>query len=124
VAGSIWFDPNSTYGSSQNWWSTPLVKDFLSPDVPQGEFMAYLSNNGLGGFDRKSQFGQSLYGKTQSGYQAAILNNPGLSYRDYLNTHLGGNAFGDAYNAATPEQRGEGGVARNLGGRARFYGRG
>jgi hypothetical protein len=126
MAGSIWYDPNSSYGdpNGQNWWDTGLSRDFLAPTIPQGEFTAYLSNNNLGGFDRQSQFAQSLYGKTQSGYQAAMLNNPGLSYRDYLNTYLGGNAFGNLYNAATPEQRGEGGAARQFGGNARLYGRG
>ena len=124
--GSIWYQSGNTYGDAQgrNWWETPLGRDFLSPTIPQGEWTAYLSNNNLGGFDRKSQFAQSLYGKSQGGYQAALLNNPGLSYRNYLNQFLGGGGLDNAYNEATPEQRGEGGVARNYSGRARLYGRG
>lgn len=117
-----WYDPGSMYGSTQNWWDTPLSRDFLAPTVPQGEYLAYLTNNNLGGFDRRSQFGQSLYGKSRTGYEASLLNNPGLSYRNYLNTHLGN--VGSLYDTLTPEQRGEGGVARNFAGRARMIGRG
>lgn len=124
--GSFWYNPQSTYGDQmgRNWWDTPLSRDFLSPTVPQGEYTAYLANNNLGGFGRRDQFAQGLYGKSQSGYQAALLNNPGLSYRNYLNTYLGGNGLSNLYDQATPEQRGEGGVARNLSGRARMLGRG
>jgi hypothetical protein len=122
--GSFWYQAGNTYGdpNGQNWWTTPLGRDFLSPTIPQGEYTAYLANNNLGGFDRRSQFAQGLYGKSQSGYQAALLNYPGLSYRDYLNTHLGN--MNTLYDQATPEQRGEGGVARNFSGRARLFGRG
>jgi hypothetical protein len=119
---NFWYAPSSTYGSGQNWYDTPFSSQFMSPQVPQGEYLAYLTNNNLGGFDRRSQFAQGLYGKSQQGYQAAALNNPTLSYRDYLNQHLG--SVGGLFDTLTPEQRGEGGVARNFGGRARLYGRG
>ena len=106
--------PGSAYG-------TDYVRDYLSPEVPRGEYETYLSANGLGGFNRQSQFAQSLYNRTQQGYQAATLQNPNLSYRDYLNTHLGGNFFQNALAAATPEARGE--SPNRFVGRARVVGR-
>lgn len=124
MTGNIWYDPSSTYGSSQNWLTTPFVEQFVDEQVPQGTFFAYLTGQGLGGFDRASQFGQSLYGKSRTGYQAAQRNNPGLTYRAYLDQFLGPNAIQDQYLGATPEQRGEGGAARQYAGRARFIGRG
>jgi hypothetical protein len=120
--GNPWYDPGSSYGSSQNWFTTPFSRDYMSPQVPQGEFMAYLSNNGLGGFDRASQFGQSLYGKSQSGWQAAKLNNPELSYRDYLNQYLGGNGIRNIWAGMSPDQRGE--QPGRYMGHATFRGRG
>jgi hypothetical protein len=122
--GNIWYNPQSTYGGTQNWLDTPFVKDFVDNQVPQGTYFGYLTNQGLGGFDRKSQFGQGLYGRSRTGYDAAQRNHPGLTYRDYLDQHLGPNAIANAYTDATPDQRGESGVARNFMGRGRLYGRG
>ena len=121
---NLWYDPQSTYGSSQNWIQTPFVRDYVDPQVPQGTFFSYLTGQGLGGFDRASQFGQSMYGKSRTGYEAAQRNDPGLTYRSYLDQFLGPGAIQNAYLGASPEQRGESGVARNFGGRARLIGRG
>lgn len=57
-------------------------------------------------FDRRSQFLRSLYGNTQSGYQASLMNNPNLSYRDYLTDYFADT--GDTLWASlSPQQRGE-----------------
>jgi hypothetical protein len=98
------------FGADRSYYHTPFVRDFVSPQVPRGEFERWLGSTATGGnaggFDRKSQFLRSLYGQTQSGYQAALLNNPGLTYRDYLQKH-----FADTGNklwaGLSFEQRGE-----------------
>lgn len=119
--GNIWYDPSSSYGGAQNWYTTPFVKDFVDPQVPQGTYFGYLTNRGLGGFDRASQFAQSLYGRSRTGYEAAQRNSPGLTYRNYLDQYLG-NGIRDAWLGATPEQRGE--RPAYFGGRSRLIGRG
>lgn len=121
---NVWFSPGSFYGGQQDWSTTPFTLDFVDPQVPQGVFLSYLSGQGLGGYGRQSQFAQSLYGRTQTGYQAAERNNPGLTYLNYLNQQFGDNGFQNLYAGLTPEQRGESGVARNFQGRARMLGRG
>lgn len=98
---------NPLNGAPQNWYNTPLVRDDLSQTMPQGEFERYLSTAGFGGFGNEDQWARSLYGRTQQGYQAAELNNPNLSYRDYL-TGLGSDWLRTAYANLTPNQRGGG----------------
>ena len=103
------FDPGSTYGGTAGWDTTPLVKDYLDPQIPQGVYTGFLANQGLGGFDRQSQWARGLYGQTQSGYQAALRQNPALTYNDYLRQQFGGSGggFGDMWAGLAPEQRGE-----------------
>lgn len=111
MAGSPFFDKTSTYGSSggARWNETPFVRDNLDYQIPSGVYMSYLAQSGLGGLDRLSQFAQGLYGKTQSGYQAALRVNPSLSYLKYLNTQFGGHARGinDIWAGLSPDEKGE-----------------
>ena len=100
-------NPDSTYGSNQNWYNTPFVKDNLSPQNPQGEFERYLSKAGMGGLDRIGQAARSLYDRTQTGYAGASLNNPDLSYRAYLNDMLGANFLRNQIAGMSAMQRGE-----------------
>jgi hypothetical protein len=108
-------DYNSFTGGTQ--YFTPFVENFVSPQVPRGEFERWLGTQNVGGpaggggqlngFNRQAQFYRSLYGQTQNGYQAALLNNPALSYRNYLQDYFGNGQAADLWNALTPQQRGE-----------------
>lgn len=100
------FDPFSQYGGSQPWQDTSLVKDYIEPDIPQGVYTDFLSQNGFGGMDKRNSWGRSLYGQTQSGYQAAITRNPNLSYRDYLSQQFP-TGLNNIWAQMTPGQRGE-----------------
>lgn len=106
-SGSNYGGKNLVSGQAQDWYDTDAVKYFFSGSpTEKGTFLRYLQQQGAGGFDRRSLFGQSLYGRTAQGYEAAQQSNPDLLYRDYLNT-LGGNFVSDIWKSLTPEQRGE-----------------
>lgn len=98
------FDPTSLYGGTQNWYDTDFSRSYISPNVPRGEFEKYLTEQGFGGETRRDQYTRGQYGRTQSGYEAALLTNPLLRYADYLRT-LGG--FDGLWQGLTPDQRGE-----------------
>ena len=100
------FDPSNTYGGTQDWLNTPLVRDYIEPDIPQGTYTDFLSQNGFGGMDRRNQWARSQYGQTQSGYQAAVTRNPNLSYRDYLSQQFP-TGLNEMWAGLTPGQRGE-----------------
>lgn len=101
------YNPNSTYNGTQNWYETPFVKNNLSPQNPQGEFERYLSKAGMGGLDRVGQAARSLYDRTQAGYSAASLNNPDISFRSYLNDTLGSTFLRDQIAGMSASQKGE-----------------
>ncbi len=102
------FLPGGSYGwPGGGAYETPFVRDYLSPDVPRGEYETYLTNNNLGGLTRRDDAARGMYDRTQSGYQAAVLQNPMLTYRDYLNTHLGADFFQNALAGMTPNQLGD-----------------
>ena len=92
---------NPITGLPQDWYDTPLSQQ---ADLPYGEFERFLSNQGFGGFDNRSQWARSMYNRSSSGYDAAQLSNPDLTYRDYLNTLTG--QLDDAWASLTPDQRG------------------
>ena len=132
--GLPFYNPNSTYNAPlttpgngspgvPTWYDTPIVTDpgsGISANLPQGEFERYLASQGLGGFDRSSSNARAMYGRTRQGYDAAMLTNPFLSYRDYLNKEFGG--FQQAFQQMTPNQRGE--RPQQFAGRLRIIGRG
>ena len=116
------YSSGSAYGNpTGDLYTSPFVRDYLSPVTSGAEFEKFLTDQGYGGFNRQDQFARSQYGRTQTGYKAALLSNPLLSERDYL-SGLGGGFFSNIWNALTPSQRGE---QPNLwSGRARMIGRG
>lgn|SRR3990167_10611634 len=115
--------PGSGYGMpGGSIYDSPFVRDFLSQEVPQGEYETFLTGQGYGGFGRQAQFGRSLYGRSQSGHQGALMQNPTMSYRDYLNKHLGPGFIDNIWAGLTPQQRGE--TPNIFSGRSRFIGRG
>lgn len=108
MAQNPFYNPQSQYGGAQDWQSTPFVKEYLDPQIPQGVYTGFLANNGLGGFDRQSTWARGLYGQTQTGYQAALRQNPNLSYADYLSQQFGGSGgFSNIWAGLSPDQRGE-----------------
>jgi len=48
-----------------------------------------------------------MYGQTQSGYQAALRENPALSYADYLGKQFGTTGLQNMWSGLAPQQRGE-----------------
>jgi hypothetical protein len=104
---NAWYTPGAGYGGGQDWQSTPFVRDFLDPEIPRGVYHSFLSNQGFGGMDRRSQWGQAQYNNSQTGYQSALRENPALSYLDYLGQQFGGTGLGTMWAGLAPEQRGE-----------------
>jgi hypothetical protein len=103
----FWNGANPITGAPQDWYDTPEVRDDPNnPSAPQGEFERFLTSQGFGGFDRKSQFGRSLFGRANSAFDAAQLSNPGLTWRKFL-TQLGNRNFLDqAYASVGTQARG------------------
>jgi hypothetical protein len=104
---NAFYTPGAGYGGTQDWQSTPFVKDFLDPEIPRGVYHSFLSNQGFGGMDRRSQWGQAQYNNSQTGYQSALRENPALSYLDYLGQQFGGQGMSNMWAGLAPEQRGE-----------------
>lgn len=102
---NIWHDPNSTYGAGQNWRQTPFTLDYMDPQVPRGVWTDWLTRQGMGGYDRRSTFANSQYGRMQDNYQAAVRNKPGLTWRNYLNQNI--HNMKNQYLDLAPSQRGE-----------------
>jgi uncharacterized protein YraI len=97
------YTPGSTYGSTQNWYDTPIVKQSAGFDA---EYEKYLTDQGFGGLNRKGDFARSLADRAKAGFASAQLNNPALTNRQYLQG-LGSDFLAKARAAATPQQRGE-----------------
>jgi len=109
--GNTFWNPNSWYGGTnpstgnpQDWYNTPLVRDDLSQELPYGEYERFLTDSGFAGFDRMGEWGRQNYNRTKSGYDAAQLSNPNLSYRDYLQTLPN---FNDLYASLSGAARGD-----------------
>lgn len=101
------YNPASQYGAKNDWATTPLVTNYLDPQIPQGVYTNYLANQGFGGQDRRSQWARGMYGQTQSGYQAALRENPALSYASYLQKQFGPTGLQNMWAGLAPQQRGE-----------------
>jgi uncharacterized protein YraI len=97
------YKPTSQYGSTQNWYDTPIVKQSAGFDA---EWEKTLTDQGFGGMNQKGDFARSLTDRAKSGYASAQLNNPALTNRQYL-SGLGSDFLAKARAAATPQQRGE-----------------
>lgn len=96
---------NPITGDSQDWYRTPFVRDGLSNDLPGGEFERFLTEQGFGGNTNRDQWARNQYNRAQSGYQAALLTNPALTFRRYLNT-LEGGWLDRAFAGLSPQERG------------------
>jgi hypothetical protein len=97
---------NPTTGKSQDWYNTPEVRDDPdNPNAPYGEWERFVTEQGFGGTTNRDQWGRSLYNRASSGFDAAQLTNPGLTWRKYLNT-LEGGWLDNLYAGLTPQQRG------------------
>jgi uncharacterized protein YraI len=99
------YNPNSTYGSHQNWYDTPLVKQ--NTNNFDAEWERTVSNSGFGGNNRLGNIARSFVDRAKSGYTAATMNNPNLNARTYLNDSLGPNFLRDQIAKMTPTQKGE-----------------
>jgi uncharacterized protein YraI len=103
-ASNPYYNPDSTYGSHQNWYNTPLVsqtQDFTS------EWEKFATDQGYGGNTTKSNIARNLIDRAQPGFNAATMNNPDLTPRNYLNQTLGANFFRNQLAGMTPGQKGE-----------------
>lgn len=106
-----WYTPGGggspNYGARQDWRTTPFVEQFLDPEIPRGVYQSFLAGQGFGGMSRRDQWAQSQYANSQTGYQAALRENPALSYLGYLGQQFGNNGFQTMWAGLSPEQRGE-----------------
>jgi hypothetical protein len=97
------YSPDSTYGSNQNWWTTPLVQQSVTP---QARYEKWITDQGYGGNTRKSDIARGLYERANAGFAAATGNNPNLDFGDYLGT-LGPSFLQREMADMTPDQMGE-----------------
>jgi uncharacterized protein YraI len=102
--GSPFYNPASTYGSNQNWYDTPIVKQSQDFD---SEWEKSITEQGYGGFGAKANVARNLVDRAKSGFSAATMNNPNLDPRTYINQSLGPNFLRNAMASMTPGQRGE-----------------
>lgn len=112
------WDPGSIYGAGYDWYDTPLVKE---NEPEQGAFLRWITGQGRAGTTQRDRFAQSLYNRTQTGYDAAASSNPMLTYREYLQG-LGGNFADNLWTSLSPQERGEN--PGTFAGRTRIIGRG
>ena len=90
----------------KNWYNTGLVRDYVSPQLPQGEYQRTLGQQGMAdSLTRRGQFGLQQYADTQRRYQAAQLRNPALSFRDFLSGGGAGNLM-DQWRGLSASARG------------------
>lgn len=115
---TAFWQPGNTYGADFDWYDTPLVNE---NEPAQGAFLRWVTGQGRAGTTEQDRFAQSLYNRTQSGYQAASSSNPMLTYREYLD-QLGPNFSDNLWNQLTPQERGA--DPGQFAGRVRVIGRG
>lgn len=107
TAKSPFYTPGGGYGAKQEWRKTPFVTNYLDPQIPEGVFAGYLGERSLGGTDAMSTWAQGQYGRTLAGYKAALRENPGLMYADYLHKQFSKPSLVNAYLGQTARTRGE-----------------
>lgn len=105
---SPFYEPGKGYGADQDWRTTPFVKKFIDPQMPEGVFYGHLTERGYGGMDAASQFAQNLYGQALTGYKSATRENPALDWRTYLRHHFKAPDLRTMWASATPSQQGIG----------------
>lgn len=95
------------YGGKQDWRTTPFVKNYLDPQIPEGVFAGHLGERGYGGTDALSTWAQGQYGRTLAGYKAAMRENPALMYKDYLRKTFNQPTIQNLWLGQTARARGE-----------------
>lgn len=108
IVNGRYFDPQSSYGGTYapgEFATAPIGVTYLDQQ-PQASFTRFMEGLGYGGEDALARFARSQYGRTQSGYQAALGTNPFLRYQEYLGG-LGPDFFRRQFQSLTPGQRGE-----------------
>lgn len=101
---NAFYDPYNWYGSDQNYYNTP-ISEIIGEQNPRGEWMRYMSGQGFGGTDRRSQWGYNQFGKMEDGYQAATMTNPNLKRREFYDQQTP--QLEREWNLMAPSQRGE-----------------
>lgn len=94
-------------GTNTAFETTPFGQSYLE-DTPEAAFFRKAQGAGYGGLDRRSQLAQSLYGKAQLGYKAALADNPFMGWQAGEGNYLDRLSFEDLLRQMTPQQRGEG----------------
>jgi hypothetical protein len=89
----------------QDWYYTDIGEG-SGDDFVQGEWERFLSDEGFGGFDRRSMWARSLFSRAMAGYEAAKQSNPEIRFRQYLGSLRG--YLNDAWAGLTGNQRGVG----------------
>lgn len=93
-------------GDRQDYYDTPLVRDDPdNPSAPFGEWERFITEQGFGGTGNRSTLARNLYNRARSGFDAAQLSNPGVTWRRYLNT-LEGDWIQNLVAGFSPQQRG------------------
>jgi len=102
-----WWDGWKPGDSDQDWYDTPVVRDDPAMrDTPNwAEFERFLSGSGFGGNDIRSQWARGQFNRADAGYRAEFQSNPGLTYRQYLDS-LGPGFLDAMFASLTPSQRG------------------
>lgn len=109
--GAGYFDPTSLYGGNQYWQNDQQATSFW-----EGIRRRYLQDNPgtvwtmfqspfAGGQRPFDQWMRQQEGQTMDAYEAALANNPELSYQQYL-SGLGPEYFVDRFNQQAASQRG------------------
>ena len=109
TGGNPFYNPDQNWGPGKDMYDAPIVRDGngLSSKLPGGEYERLMTQLGQTGFGKKADWMRGeAHQRAQKGYQAAQLSSPGLTWRNYLNEFLGGNALDNAWRSMTPEQRG------------------
>ncbi len=82
-----WYNQDSKYGWTGSFYpSTPLADTDLNNQNREGAWGDYLQTSGFGGPGMKGEYGRSLWGRANQGYDAARTRNPILKWTDYLKT--------------------------------------
>lgn len=104
-SGNPYLDPRSTYGGGQNLYRSPL-SETAGRLNPQAEITRLLALARLGGASRMDQYAQSQAPRIKQAYDAAQLNNPFLTIRQFLGQNNLGDNLRQQFQQLTASQRG------------------
>ena len=98
-------DGDGNNDEGKDWYNTDIGEG-EGDDFVQGEWERFLTHEGFGGFDRRSNWARALFGRAMNGYEAAKQSNPELTFRRYLGTLQG--YLENAWAGLTNNERGVG----------------